>query len=179
MMDTSLPTSSGNRYQNINISRSVEDSLLRLDVENQTKYSLYQVQSMEQQTQRKYAAGNMLFFIPVKGIITNEFNPRKQHYGIDIAARKNETVKSVLDGTVILSNWTVETGYVIAIQHSHSLVSVYKHNSALLKQTGEKVKAGEVIAIIGETGEYSTGTHLHFELWDEGSPVNPKDYISF
>jgi len=85
----------------------------------------------------------------------------------------------VLDGTVIFTNWTLETGYVLAIQHSHNIVSIYKHNSAILKKSGDLVKAGEPIAIIGNTGELATGPHLHFELWNDGSPVNPKDYITF
>jgi murein DD-endopeptidase MepM/ murein hydrolase activator NlpD len=112
-------------------------------------------------------------------VITNEFNASQNHYGIDIVAKQNEAIKCVLDGTVILSNWTLETGYTIAIQHQQNIVSVYKHNSALLKKEGEFVKAGDPIAIVGQTGELTTGPHLHFELWSDGNPVNPKDYINF
>jgi len=112
-------------------------------------------------------------------MITNLFDPAKDHYGIDIVAGKNEAIKATLDGTVIFSGWTLATGYVIALQHANNIISVYKHNSALLKHQGNYVKAGEPIAIIGETGELSTGPHLHFELWFNGNPVNPKDYIVF
>jgi murein DD-endopeptidase MepM/ murein hydrolase activator NlpD len=98
---------------------------------------------------------------------------------VDIVSKQNEAIKAVLDGTVILSNWTLETGYVIVIQHPQNIVSVYKHNSAVLKKTGEIVKAGDPIAILGNTGEMSSGSHLHFELWYNGTPVNPKDYITF
>jgi len=112
-------------------------------------------------------------------MITNEFNPRINHYGVDIVSQKNEAIEATLSGTVIFANWTVETGWVIAIQHQGNIISVYKHNSVLLKKQGTFVKAGEPIAIVGETGELSSGPHLHFELWYNGNPINPKEYISF
>ena len=99
--------------------------------------------------------------------------------GADIVAPQNEIVKATLDGTVIFATWTLETGHIIAIQHDNNLISVYKHNSALLKEQGSYVKAGEPIAIVGETGEFQTGPHLHFELWHNGRPINPEDYIVF
>jgi murein DD-endopeptidase MepM/ murein hydrolase activator NlpD len=167
------------RYDDVRLNRSSEDSLLRLEVENQGKYSLYRMETSESAMQKKTSLGNVLFFVPVKGVVTNDFDPARQHYGLDIVAKENEAVKSVLDGTVILSDWTVETGYVIVIQHLQNVISVYKHNSALLKRQGERVKAGEPIAIIGQSGELTTGPHLHFELWNEGNPINPKEYISF
>ncbi|MFH1159892.1 MAG: M23 family metallopeptidase [bacterium] len=177
--DRALPKDTETRYANIRITRSVEDSLLRAEIESQTKYSLYQIESAEMASQRNPTLGNVLFFTPIKGVITNEFNPQQKHFGVDIVAKQNEAIKSVLDGTVIFSDWTVETGYVIGIQHPHGIVSIYKHNSALLKRVSDLVKAGEVIAIIGQTGEFTSGPHLHFELWSEGTPVNPTDYISF
>ncbi|MEI6172241.1 MAG: M23 family metallopeptidase [Bacteroidota bacterium] len=167
------------QYSNIKITRSREDSLLRMDVESQTKYNLYKMETKESAIQKKSSVGSVLFFTPLKGIITNEFNPAQKHYGVDIVSKQNEAVKSVLDGTVIFSNWTLETGYVVIIQHSQNIISVYKHNSVILKKTGEYVRAGEPIAIVGETGELITGPHLHFELWNDGTPVNPKDYITF
>jgi murein DD-endopeptidase MepM/ murein hydrolase activator NlpD len=167
------------KYSNIKQKRSVEDSLLRAEVENQGKYNLYRFENANNDQPKNVPIGKVLFFVPLKGVITNEFNPSQSHYGIDIVSKMNEAIKCVLDGTVILSNWTLETGYTIAVQHQQNIVSVYKHNSALLKKEGDFVKAGDPIAIIGQTGELTTGPHLHFELWYDGNPVNPKDYINF
>jgi murein DD-endopeptidase MepM/ murein hydrolase activator NlpD len=167
------------RYKNISLKRSADDSLLRLEVENQSKYNLNRLDFRENTEPKKASLGGVLFFSPLKGVVTSEFDPLKRHYGIDIVARDNEAVKSVLDGTVLLTNWTLETGYVITVQHFSNIVSIYRHNSALLKRAGDLVRAGEPIAIVGNTGELSRGAHLHFELWSDGTPVNPNDYISF
>ncbi|MEI7896410.1 MAG: M23 family metallopeptidase [bacterium] len=167
------------RYGNIKIKRSLEDSMLRLEVENQNKYNLYKTESIESASQKKSSIGGELFFAPLNGIVTSPFNPAQKHYGVDIVARQNEAVKAVLDGTVVFSNWTLETGYVIAVQHTKNIISLYKHNSAILKKTGEYVRAGDPIAIVGETGELVTGPHLHFELWSDGNPVDPNQYITF
>jgi murein DD-endopeptidase MepM/ murein hydrolase activator NlpD len=155
--------------------RSPEDSLLRAEIESYGSYGLMGVDEMS----GTRAINQYFFFPPVQGIITNYFDPARRHFGIDVVADQNAAIKSVLDGTVLFSSWTLETGYTIGIQHSNNLVSLYKHNSALLKEEGSLVQAGEVIAIIGETGLYSTGTHLHFELWFNGNPVNPLDFIIF
>ncbi|MES2619292.1 MAG: M23 family metallopeptidase [Bacteroidota bacterium] len=116
---------------------------------------------------------------PVEGYVTEEYDAQKEHFGIDIAAKTDAPVKAVLDGKVISASYTLETGYVIGIQHANNLVSFYKHNSRLMKKPGEGVKTGDVIAVVGNTGELSTGPHLHFELWHEGRSLNPKDYIVF
>ena len=123
--------------------------------------------------------GNFFFFTPLKGLVSNGFNTRKDHYGVDIVAKKDEPIKAILDGTVTMATWTLETGHVIQLQHSGNLVSIYKHNSVLLKKIGDRVKAGDAIAIIGDSGEQSTGPHLHFELWLNGAPIDPQDYINF
>ncbi len=177
--DKPLTMDSVKRYGNIKMKRSADDSLLRLEVENQNKYNLYKIETIESTSQKKSSIGSVLFFTPLKGIITNMFDPAQKHFGVDIVSKQNEAVKAVLDGTVILNNWTLETGYVIGIQHSQNLVSLYKHNSAILKKVGDYVRAGEPIAIVGETGELVTGAHLHFELWSDGSAVDPKEYITF
>ena len=117
------------------------------------------------------------FFTPVKGMVTNKFKSTADHYGVDIVSAANSMILSVLDGTVIFAGWTLDTGYVIYIQHENNLVSVYKHNAELLKNIGDKVKAGEAIAIIGNSGELSTGPHLHFELWHNGVALDPELYI--
>ncbi len=152
------------------------DSILRTEVESQNPYNVAIGGNGNK-------AGNNLndffFFAPLKGIITNGFNPASGHMGIDIAAKENEAVKATLDGTIILSTWTLATGNVIIIQHNDNIISVYEHNSVLMKKTGDNVEAGDVIAIVGNSGELTSGTHLHFELWYQGSPVNPVDYITF
>jgi murein DD-endopeptidase MepM/ murein hydrolase activator NlpD len=122
---------------------------------------------------------NIYLFPPVQGILTAIFDPQNDHFGVDIVAKENEAVKCVLDGTVVFSSWTLATGYVVAVQHSNELISIYKHNSVILKNVGELVRSGEIISIIGNTGELSTGPHLHFELWYQGSALNPQEFISF
>jgi murein DD-endopeptidase MepM/ murein hydrolase activator NlpD len=119
------------------------------------------------------------FFVPLKGLVTNSFNAASDHFGVDMVSDPKASIFAVLNGTVIFAGWTLETGYVIYIQHEADIVSVYKHNSELLKNTGDKVNAGDPIAIIGNTGELSTGPHLHFELWHDGTALDPEQYIDF
>ena len=119
------------------------------------------------------------FFPPLKGVVTGSFEPAQSHFGVDIVSAENEPVKSIADGTVILASWTLETGYVITVQHSNELISIYKHNSVLLKKLGDPVRGGEIISIIGNTGEQTTGQHLHIELWYKGNPLNPQEFITF
>lgn len=170
----SLPDTSV-RYREIKFSRSVEDSLLRMQIESEELYNL----SVEDVKRGGDQLTKLHFFAPVKGVVTNAFNIQQGHFGIDVVAPPNEVIVAISDGTVTLSSWTLETGYVIQIQHSNNLLSVYKHNSKLLKRSGTQVKAGEAIAIIGNSGELTTGPHLHFELWHNGSPINPEQYIVF
>lgn len=119
------------------------------------------------------------FIPPVDGFITNTFNVESRHFGIDIATREGNTIVAVEDGIVIFSDWTLNTGYVIAIAHKNGWISVYKHNKVVLKEQGDIVKAGEPIALAGATGLLTKGTHLHFELWFDGSPVDPMQVILF
>ncbi len=151
--------------------KSKEDSMLREYVEREDSYSLTD--------EKENIAKQFYFFTPLQGTITSEFNPAKEHFGIDIVAPKNEAIKATLEGTVVFAEWTVETGYVIQLQHSNNIISNYKHNSVLLKKVGDQVKAGDAIAIVGNSGELTTGPHLHFELWKEGKPLNPKDFVNF
>lgn len=118
-------------------------------------------------------------FAPIKGVLTSVFAPQDDHFGVDIVAKENEPVKAIADGTVILASWTLDTGYIISVQHSNELISIYKHNSVILKKVGDLVRAGEIISIIGNTGELTTGQHLHFELWYKGTPLNPQEFITF
>jgi murein DD-endopeptidase MepM/ murein hydrolase activator NlpD len=177
-IEESLSPPAGKTY-NIDaaeIAPSVEEAKLREEYESQSMYNLYENKAFKTTS---VTLGNMNFFPPLTGIVTSKFNPAQEHFGIDIVATRNEAVKAVQDGTVIFSDWTLETGYVISLQHNHDLITVYKHNSTLLKQQGAFVRAGETISIIGESGELSTGPHLHFELWYKGKPVDPEEYIAF
>ena len=125
------------------------------------------------------AVTGLIFFRPTRGIVSSGFDANQKHFGIDIAASPNESVLATLDGTVILATYTADTGYVIQVQHSQNLVSVYKHCGSLLKKVGDTVKAGEAIALVGNTGEKTTGPHLHFEIWNRGRALDPSKYIVF
>ncbi len=156
------------------ISQQEHDSLLKQLSKSENQYYQFISQDMSKQK-----ISSLRFYKPVSGIIINKFDPSQGHYGVDLTAKKDEPVLSVLAGTVIYSGWNPNTGYVIMVQHSHDLISVYKHCSQLLKHEGDHVDAGEPIAIAGNTGENTTGPHLHFELWYKGVPVNPESYIIF
>lgn len=171
--ETKLNRDSSKKYQNVNVKPSKIDSELRKEIEAQDKFSL------TLGNKNNGGISGYFFFSPVKGMITHSFNMAAGHYGVDVAAKENEFIKATLDGTVVFSGWTANDGYVIQLQHGNNLMSVYKHNSDLTKNVGDHVKAGEPIAIIGNTGESSTSTHLHFELWYNGTPVNPQDYVLF
>jgi murein DD-endopeptidase MepM/ murein hydrolase activator NlpD len=119
------------------------------------------------------------FIPPIRGIVSDTFAPGRNHFGTDIVAAKGSVIVAARNGTVILSTWSADTGHMIGIQHNNNLVSWYKHNSARLKNLGDRVSAGEPIAVIGNSGEMSSGPHLHFELWYNGQPVNPQKYIEF
>jgi len=153
----------------IDFTPSKEDSLLREQVLLEDKYNPLVTNSEV----------SFVLFPPVKGMISEEFNIKNKHFAIDIVTAKDAPVKATADGTVIFSEWTSETGFVIIIDHSNNFLSVYKHNALLTKKQGELVKAGEVIAQVGNTGEFSTGPHLHFELWSDGYPINPSSLIDY
>ena len=156
----------------VEFTRSEEDSILRAEIEKEDLVNLNPQFNRDNES-------SYLLFPPIKGTITDKLNAQKQHYGIDIAAPKDAPIKAIDDGTIIIAAYTAETGYILQIQHDNDLISVYKHNSVLLKKQGEKVRAGEAIAIIGETGEFSSGPHLHFEMWRNGVALNPESFFSF
>ncbi len=149
---------------------SKEDSLFRDKIESLDRFPI--ISNAE-------TAVKIVFFAPLKGTISQNFDPNKNHLAVDIVSKKNEPVKAAADGTVIFSDFTTETGYVIILKHAHNYVTVYKHNGTLLKKQGDFVKSGEVIATVGNTGEFTTGPHLHFELWSNGYAVNPLNLIDF
>ncbi|MDV7186795.1 M23 family metallopeptidase [Lutibacter sp. TH_r2] len=154
----------------VNLEPSNQDLEFRQQVEAVDRYSIFSEATK---------SADVVFFSPVKGTLTDGYDSQKRHYAVDIAVEVNTPVKSVADGTVIFAEWTAQTGHVIIVKHAGGYTSIYKHNTALHKQQGDLVKSGEVIASAGDTGELSTGPHLHFELWNEGYPVNPTNYIDF
>ena len=156
----------------ISFEKSKEDSLFRVKVETEDKSSIYKNDNTKNNT-------NLMFFTPLIGLISDGYNNKTKHFGIDLVAKEKSRISSVLEGTVIISHWAYETGNVIGVQHKNDYLSFYKHNSVLLKSVGDYVNAGDHIAIIGNSGELSSGPHLHFELWHKGVPVNPENYISF
>lgn len=149
-----------------------QDSLLRNEVKQEEQFDI------SSRNARNLPLEGMLFFTPLKGVISQGYDPVIHPY-IDITAPKGSVVNAIADGTVIYDGWSDEAGYTIQIQHGNDIVSIYKHNEKLLKKTGEKVKAGSPIALIGSTGSLSTGDHLHFELWHNGESLDPTRYISF
>jgi murein DD-endopeptidase MepM/ murein hydrolase activator NlpD len=148
----------------------LEDSLLRAFVSRQDKYNPIVTDKVEI---------NSLLFPPVTGPISQPFDIEESHYAVDIVVKENTPIKAIADGTVIFSEWTAETGFVIILEHSFGVLSIYKHNATLAKKQGDAVLSGEVIATAGNTGELSTGFHLHFELWIDGYPMNPENFFNF
>lgn len=149
------------------------DSQFRKDFE-QSEMSLISLTSS-----RYNELSETFFFTPITGFISERYDVKKSHYGVDIVTKTNEPVKCIADGTVVVSSWTQDAGYVIAIQHRGNLISVYKHNAELLKKVGSFVNAGEIISIVGNTGEMTNGPHLHFELWYNGNSLNPEEFVTF
>ena len=153
---------------------SKNDSSFRQAIEREGRFDVF-----SQTEEKPLELFNIAFYAPIKGLISDSFNLQNEHFGVDVLAAENEAIKASLGGTVIFSDWTTETGYSIAIQHDNNLISFYKHNSVLLKNPGEQVKAGDVIAIIGNSGEFSSGPHLHFEMWHKGKAIDPEHHILF
>jgi len=165
----------GRKYRNIEFSSIPEVAELKSQVEKEEKLNL----SFPRLTESSGLA-SLHFFPPVKGIVTARFDPRAKHFGTDIITKPRSPVMAALDGTVVFTGWTMETGYVIQIQHSNNLVTIYKHNAELLKQNGDYVRAGEAISIVGDSGElYTSGPHLHFEIWYKGTPLDPEKHVFF
>ena len=166
-----IPIDSGLNDKNLfSISPNSEDSILRNYVDSQDKFNL---------TINELVIENKMFFSPIKGDITQTFNFEENHFAIDIAADIGTPVKSILDGKILFSEWSVDTGHVIIVDHGDNIVSVYKHNSKSLKEQNDFVQAGEVIAYSGNQGSLSSGPHLHFELWKNGTPIDPEPLFNF
>ena len=156
-----------------NMKLAASDSLFRKEFEQSQLASVALTSNKYRELQQ------IFFFSPITGFISDHYDVKKGHFGVDVVAKANEPVKCIADGTVIMSEWTQDSGNVIAIQHTGNLISVYKHNAELLKKVGTFVNAGEIIAIVGNSGEMTDGPHLHFELWFNGSSLNPEEFVTF
>ena len=152
------------------IKTNKEDSLLRAFVDEEDKYNAFELEGDRFTT---------VLFPPVKGDLSSEFDYENKHYGVDIAMPENSPVHSISEGIVVFAEWTSETGFVIIAEHLNGLTSIYKHNSSIVKAQGDIIQTGEIIAFTGNTGSLTTGPHLHFELWYQGEPVDPENYIEF
>lgn len=166
-MDSLLTT-----RQDTLMERTKREEEFRRQYEENEKYNLTSIAS------RPDVSG-LVLYRPTRGMISDHFDVEKKHFGTDIAANSNESILATMDGTIVLSSYTTETGYLIIMQHSQDLISVYKHCGSLLRKEGERVKGGEAIALVGNTGTLSTGPHLHFELWYKGRPVDSEKYIVY
>ena len=149
---------------------SQADMTLREEVLREDKYNLFE---------KAKPKVSIVLFPPVKGMITEKFNPANKHYAVDIALAKNTPIKSITSGKVIFADWTPSTGNVVILRHNNEFISVYKHAASLTVSQGDAVKTGEVIALAGSTGQESTGVHLHFELWKDGYQIDPSIFIEF
>jgi murein DD-endopeptidase MepM/ murein hydrolase activator NlpD len=175
-VETISPRDTSRKLDQVRFSDSPEDSSLRSQIEREEKYNLSLGPGVTETT----SLASLHFFPPVKGIVTGKFDLRTKHFATDVVTKPRSPVMAALGGTVIFTGWTMETGYVIEIQHNNNLVTVYKHNSALLKEAGDLVKAGEPISVVGDSGElYTSGPHLHFEIWFKGSPLDPEKHVFF
>ena len=176
-VDISVLHDTTKNYKAIKFNTSSNDSDLRARVEKEERYNLTLGPSAPESVS---GLANLHFFPPVKGIVSARYDVRTKHFGTDIVTKPKALVSAVLDGTIIFTGWTMETGFVIEVQHPNNIVTVYKHNASLLKETGDLVRAGDAISIVGDSGErYTSGPHLHFEIWYKGIPLDPEKHILF
>ena len=157
-------------FNNKNLKTNKEDSILRKIVEKEDKFN-----ALDSAVKKV----DFVLFSPVVGKVTSGFDFGTKHFGIDVALPLKTPVKAVAGGTVVFAEWTVQTGFVIILEHTFGLTSIYKHNDSGIIKQGDLIEPGQVIAFSGNTGELTSGPHLHFELWREGNPINPLDYINF
>lgn len=162
------------KYKNTNTNPTKSDLKFRTDFEKNKASSILAISNPKLK-----GLIDLIFFVPAKGLITTSYNISDEHYGVDLVTKPEEFIKSTLDGTIIFTGFSAEDGYVMQIQHSNNVTSIYKHCSDLLKRVGDRVKSGEVVAVVGNTGEKSKGSHLHFEVWYNGLPINPQEVVAF
>lgn len=171
--ETIMTADTTKNYKNLVLDPSAEDSAFRKKVEQEEKYSI----STDKTLQSLFVQYH--YFSPVKGVVINKFNKNQKHFGIDIVTKAKDVIHSILDGYVVYAGFTNQSGNIIIIQHKENLLSVYKHLDQILVSVGEKITAGSVIGVVGNTGELTTGPHLHFELWYKGLPINPENVMTF
>ena len=176
VVDSIVPVQNNHSFEpeGLKLSPSKADSFLRKEV---SKADLYNIPSYH--SNNTNSLEDFVFYRPVDGLITSVFNPQEKHFGVDVVTGKNTSVKSCLDGVVVFADWSSSKGNVIIVQHVDNIISAYMHNAILVKETNDLVKAGEVIGMVGNSGELTSGPHLHFELWQNGTPINPEEYIDF
>jgi murein DD-endopeptidase MepM/ murein hydrolase activator NlpD len=162
------------KYKDVNTNPSKLDITFRSDFEKNKENSVANISN-----NKLVGLRDFVFFMPVTGLVSESYNITEEHYGVDIVCKADEFIKSTLDGTVIFSGFSMADGYVVHVQHSNNLTSIYKHCADLLKHIGDRVKSGEAIAVVGNTGEKSKGPHLHFEVWYNGLPINPQEIVAF
>ncbi len=176
VVDSVFPVQNNQLFipEELNLSASKADSFLRKEVSGADFYNIpaYHNNNLS-------PLEDFVFYKPVDGLITSSFETQEKHFGVDIVTATNTSVKSCLDGVVIFADWSSAKGNVIIIQHIDNIISAYMHNAILVKETNDLVKAGEVIGMVGNSGELTSGPHLHFELWQNGNPINPEEYIDF
>ncbi|GHV65993.1 peptidase M23 [Bacteroidia bacterium] len=165
-------------YDTIQFNLSQQESEFRTTIEEKERFNLVLGGYSDNHTNNQ-TKGYYHFFAPVEGLVSREFDDKAGHYGLDLVAKADSRVSAVMAGVVVFTDWTIRTGNVIQVQHANNLLSIYKHNSVLLKKQGDYVREGEAIAVVGNTGELSSGPHLHFELWRAGTPMNPMNFIVF
>lgn len=172
--DTSVENNKALIMERVQLQASEEEVAFRAQIEAEEQYnlSLFDRASEERKD-------NLVYFRPVKGMITDHFDADNKHYGVDIAAAKDEHISAIADGTVLLVDYSITSGNLISIQHNNDVISTYRHASKIFKKAGDKIKAGEVIGIVGSTGTLSTGVHLHLEVWQAGEAVDPETLIVF
>jgi len=173
--DSSTSTSTTVSTADLSFKKSKEDSILRTQIESEDKYTLNTINNKPNIS----SINNIDFFPPLKGLVMSKYTPDKNHYAVDIVSKENSPIIAVLAGSVVFVGYTKETGNTIYIQHKNNILSVYKHVKNTLVKQGEYVKKGTAIATIGNTGIITSGPHLHFELWNNGIPVNPENFINF
>ncbi|BDD08412.1 peptidase M23 [Fulvitalea axinellae] len=159
--------------------RSVAESVQDADRRLRAEFNDVEIEDLNNSDVSYSELQQLFFFKPTEGTISSPYNAKEAHYGVDVVAKENETVKSVADGTVVMAAWTQDTGNVVIIQHQDNLMSVYKHTAEVFVKAGDFVSGGKVIAIVGNTGELTTGPHLHFEMWYNGSPMNPQEFLRY